>query len=515
MTEIETRGVPPHTYRPVTIFDGVRTSAGRTPNKVAVTETGRSLTYSQLIGRADRVTAAIKGLGLKPGDHAAMMLPNCLEFIEILGGLVGAGVPPAMISPRSTTAELSYICDDSEAQVLFVHESLEDRAHEATLDTVKRIITVGRDYEDWVGQAQAAPPETRSAEWDVFALHYTAGTTGRPKGGLVPHRSRVLTMFGMASEYACFGPDDRGLAATPLYHGGGLVFALAPIFFGGSLEILPKFDPDRMLALIEDEAITNTMVVPTHFHSIFELSEKERARHDTSSLRSIVTGGAPLLQPMTERVVAYFGDHVLHELYGSTEGGIFTNLRPADQLRKERCVGLPFPCTEVRLLDRNGGDVVPGEVGEFFSRSPYHFNGYWRRPEASAEIMRGEWLSVGEMAQQDEEGYVYLVDRKKDLILSGGENIYPQEVESVLNTHPAVVESAVIGVPDERWGEVVCACIVKKQGMKLDKTDLINHCSKSLSRSKIPKSVVFLDALPRDGGMGKVLRRALREELSG
>jgi long-chain acyl-CoA synthetase len=502
---------PSPAFMPITISSGIRASAARTPSKVALSEEKRSLTYAQLVERIDRVeTLAAVGLKLKPGEHVALMSPNCIEFIEIVCGLADAGLATAMVNPRLTAKEAAYICNDSQAQVLFVHASLEEVARAAKLETVREIVVIGKDYEQ---RLAASPPQTTHlpiAETDIFALPYTAGTTGQPKGVLLPHRSRVLTFFSMAVEYGCYSIDDRSLAIAPLYHGAGFAFAMAPIFFGGTCEILPKFEPELVLERLMTLNITNTFMVPTHFNAVFGLGEDTLKKYKTPALKTIISNAAPLPQATKQRIVNYFGEGILHETYGSTEGGIVCNLRPADQLRKVQCVGMPFPCTEVRLLDKAGKEVPRGEVGELYSRSPFLFSGYWGKPEASQEAFKGEWMTVGDMARQDEEGYIYLVDRKKDLIISGGVNIYPREIEEVLHAHPAIAEAAVIGVPDDYWGEAVKAFVVCRKGASLTKDELIAFCQTSLAGYKLPKTVDFIEALPRNAA-GKVLKTDLRQ----
>ncbi|MCX7171451.1 MAG: AMP-binding protein, partial [Proteobacteria bacterium] len=262
------------TFMPITISSGIRASAARTPHKVALSENQRSLTYAQLVERIDRVeTLASVGLKLKPGEHVALMSPNCIEFIEIVCGVADAGLATAMVNPRLTAREAAYICNDSQARVLFVHASLEELARSASLETVREIIVIGKDYDQRLAASQPQTTHLQIAETDIFALPYTAGTTGQPKGVLLPHRSRVLTFFSMAVEYGCYSIDDRSLAIAPLYHGAGFAFAMAPIFFGGSCEILPKFEPELVLERLMTLNITNTFMVPTHFNAVFGLGE--------------------------------------------------------------------------------------------------------------------------------------------------------------------------------------------------------------------------------------------------
>ncbi|MCX7180416.1 MAG: AMP-binding protein [Proteobacteria bacterium] len=467
-------------FMPITISSGIRASAARTPSKVALSEDKRSLTYAQLVENIDRVeTLASVGLQLKPGEHVALMAPNCIEFIEIVCGLADAGLATAMVNPRLTAKEAAYICNDSQAQILFVHASLEEVARAASLETVREIIVIGKDYAQRLAASPPQKSHLRIAETDIFALPYTAGTTGQPKGVLLPHRSRVLTFFSMAVEYGCYSIDDRSLAIAPLYHGAGFAFAMAPM-------------------------------VPTHFNALFGLGEATLKKYQCPALKTIISNAAPLPQTTKQRIVNYFGAGILHETYGSTEGGIVCNLRPADQLRKIQCVGMPFPCTEVRLLDTSGKEVPQGEVGELYSRSPFLFSGYWGKPEASKEAFKGEWMTVGDMARKDEEGFIYLVDRKKDLIISGGVNIYPREIEEVLHAHPAVAEAAVIGVPDDYWGEAVKAYVACRKGATVTKEELIAFCQTSLAGFKLPKTIEFIDMLPRNAA-GKVLKTELRQ----
>ena len=453
----------PVTYRPVLIDTGVRASAARTPGKVALAMGERSRTYAQLVERLDRVASLAAGpLGLVKGDRAALMAPNCLEFIEIVLGVAGAGGVTALVNPKLTPPELTYICNDSGARILFVHESLVELARKADLPLVERIVVIGDggDYESLVQAATPQRPPVQIDEWDLFALSYTAGTTGQPKGAMLSHRSRSLTFYAMMVEFGCYSQDDRALATAPLYHGAGFAFALAPLAFGGFTEVgPPRYDPEWTLRTLRDLELTNVFFVPTHFNAMFALPAETLAEIRPRHLRTIISNAAPLPQATKEKIVAYFGEGLLHETYGSTEGSIVTNLRPPDQLRKVQCVGLPIPSTEVRLLDDAGQEVGPNEVGELFSRSPYLFNGYWGLPEATAESLRDGWFSAGDLATKDDEGFVYIVDRKKDMIISGGVNIYPREIEEALHHHPAVKEAACVGVKDEYWGEALVAYV--------------------------------------------------------
>lgn len=501
----------PSTYLPLTVVDGVRTAALRTPGKVAITAGDRELDFRSLVDRCHRVAnGLVDDLGVRRGDHVALLAPNCLEYVELVCGIVAAGAAVVTVSPRSSSAEIAAVVDDSEARVLIVHRDLEEPARAADLASVERFLVLGEAYEPWLATARADRPRVAVEEWHTMVVHYTSGTTGRPKGVLVSHRSRVVNYFAMAAEYGCYGPEDRALAIAPLYHGAGLSFALAPLFFGGSTTILPKFRPEAVLDALGTAAATNVFMVPTHFAALFALGEDRVRAADTRALKTIISNAAPLAQRMKERIVDAFGEGLLFECYGSTEGGVVSNLRPADQLRKERSVGLPFPCTEVHLRDDDGREVAPGEVGELFSRSPYLFNGYWRRPEETAQTMRDGFFSAGDLAVRDEEGYLYLVDRKGDRILSGGMNIYPRDVEEALVRHPDVVEAAVFGIPDDHWGEAVHGTVVLRPESTATSEELVEHCRTLVAGYKVPRGLDFSAELPRNTA-GKVLRRVLRD----
>jgi acyl-CoA synthetase (AMP-forming)/AMP-acid ligase II len=500
----------PATFRPVTMGSGIRASAGRDPGKIALRCEGRTLTYAALVERIGRVAALLRhGFGLAPGERVAIVAPNGLEYIEIVTGAAEAGLCIATVNPRQTAAEIGHILGDCGARAVFTTPALEPLVRAADAPAIEHIVLIGEPYEALLARASATPELPRVEEWDAFAMPYTSGTTGKPRGVTLPHRSRVMTMLGMASEYGCYGPDDDYLAIAPLFHGAGYCFAHAAVFLGGSCEILTQFDAETVIARLHEGGHSGTFMVPTHFHAIFALPEKLRERHRGVRLKALVSNAAALPQRTKERIVEYFGEGILHETYGSTEAAIVTNLRPADQLRKLQCVGRPFTMNEVKLLDSAGEPVRAGEVGELYSNSPYLFLGYWGQPEATAASMREGWFSAGDLARMDEEGFIYLVDRKKDMFISGGVNVYPREIEEVLFRLPGVREAAVIGVPDEYWGEVGRAFLVPQPDAQLEPEAVLAACRELLAGHKVPKHVALLDALPRNAA-GKVLKTELR-----
>jgi long-chain acyl-CoA synthetase len=494
----------------ILISDGIRAAAARTPGKVAIREGGRSLTYGAVTERIDRVSNfAHGGLQLRHGDRAAVLLPNRIEYMEIVCGLSSAGVAAATIGPAAPPPEVRFILEDSVARVLFVDPALEEKAREAAKGTaVERVVVLGDEYESILASAASTPCPVNVTEHDIFSIPYTSGSTGRPKGVMLGHRGRVLMCYAMAAEHGCYGPDDRAISSTPMFHGAGFLMTLVPMFFGGTVELLGRFDIDRLLGAVAENAATSVYMVPTHFAAMFAQGDKAKA-HDLSSLKAVISGTAPLAQAMKARIIERFGEGKLYERYGATETNIVTALRPADQLRKIACVGLPLPATHIRVQDEDGMALPPGEVGELAVASPYLFSGYLNLPEVTAASMRGDWFVTGDLARRDEEGYLYLVDRKNDMIISGGENVYPREVEEILLAHPAVAECGVAGVPHPHWGEQVTAFVVLRPGMNASAEELAAACAAQLSKYKVPKEIRFMPSLPRNS-MGKVLRRELR-----
>lgn len=509
----------PASYRPVTITEGLRTSARRTPNKLALTEQGREITHSQLIARINKVSNMGLGLGLRHGDRVGLMCRNCIEYVEITCGLSEMGVAPAMINAGSTATEAAYVCDDSGARVLFVHAALAEALKDADLGTVERIVVVDpgnpdSDYERLLAQAGDTAPVVALEEWDLFSIPYTSGTTGNPKGVMLSHRARVNHMlFAMAANYGCYTPEARPLATSPFHNGAGFINGLAGAFFGGTTHILEKYEPELMLRALTERGITSMFMVPTHFHAMFNLGADTLAKYDTSSLKVIHSNAAPLPQATKEKIVGFFGDGILYETYGSTECGGVTFLRPEDQLRKIQCVGPPGPCVWLEIRNDQGTVVPAGEVGEVWVKNSWLFNGYWNKPEATDEALVDGWCTVGDLGRVDDEGFMYLVDRKKNMIISGGQNIFPREIEEVLHHHPAVAEAAVVGRRDDYWGEAVTAFVVFRSGESESAEDLKTYCAKDLARYKLPKAFHFIQALPKNA-TGKILHRDLRDTIN-
>jgi len=490
--------------RQLLITSGLRASARRTPGKTALRFEDRIVTYGALAEKMDRIKAlAHTRWGLERGAVVGILSPNCIEYIEYISALSEMGIGIATINYRLSAAEVAQISADSGTQIIFYHEEC------------SHLLPPGIPSHKLSDALPEAPPCPQIAldEEDIFAIPYTSGTTGLPKGVMISHRARAMTFYGMAAEYQCFSVDSHFLAIAPLCHGAGFAFGFAPLFFGGTVELMSDFDPERVISALARKEADGVFMVPAHFRQIFNLPpdilERHRGQH---RLKAIISNASALPQPLKEQIIDFFGEGLLHETYGSTEGGIVTNLRPADQLRKKNCVGTPFVDTEVSLRDAEGNEVPADTPGELFSRGPALFSGYWRNPNATAESVQNGWVSVGDMATRDDEGYLYIVDRKKDMIISGGINVYPREIENVLVEHPAILECAVFGLKDDQWGESIhCAMVCQSE---TSAELLAEWLEKRVARFKIPKFFHQIEELPRNGS-GKILKRILVEQFSG
>lgn len=504
----------PEQYRPLTVTGGIHIAARRTPDKVALREGPRTLTFAGLSARIHRVAHALLSLGLERGSRVAVLAPNCLEYPEMVCGIADAGLIAVTLNPRAHAREMSDVLTDSGARILLLHPSYAAREREFFAPALERRIVIGDDYERWLEAAPTTRALPSLTEFDPFVLVYTSGTTGRAKGLLLPHRARSLLFFAKAKEYGCYGTDDKFLGIASMALGAGFGYGMCAIHFGGTLEILPSFDAATVLRKLCEDSFTGVFVVPTHLQAIFSLpkEELEKYRDRAKSLKTIISNAAALPFGLKEKTVEYFGPGRLHETYGFTEAGVVTNLRPEDQLRKPGSVGRAFPLVDIKLLDNHGQPVTRGEVGEIFVSSPYLFNGYWNRPEDTAACMRNRYISAGDLARQDEDGCYYIVDRKKDMVVSGGLNIYPREIEEVLFQHPAVIDAAVIGLPDSKWGERLLGIIVARTENAVSPAELEAHCRSMLAAYKVPREFRFIDELPRNVS-GKVLKRVLRERV--
>ncbi len=407
---------------------------------------------------------------------------------------------------------MAYILEHSRAQAAILDEALRSVVEPGmTTAGIENSLGLGNDYELVLDGARAVDPRIEVPETNAFTICYTAGTTGKPKGVVISHRSRSITFYLTALEWG-LGPAKTTIAVAPMYHGAGFAFAYAACVTGGTLAMMPAFDSELLLRMIAQHRPSSIFLVPAHIQMLRALPDGTVARSDTSSLSTIYVNAAPLPQQAKVWTIENFRTAGLHELYGSTEASIVTNLRPPDQLRKERCVGPPWFMTQVRLTGPDSQPVAAGERGELWSRSPMVFRGYLDDPEATAQATTEDgFVSAGDIAVVDEDNYVYIVDRARDMIITGGANVYPREVEEVLHTHPAVADVAVVGIADEKWGERVVAVVVPR-GEAPSPEELVAFARGSLAGYKLPKEVRFVDSLPRNAA-GKILKRQIKDEL--
>lgn len=497
------------------IAGGIREFAIATPGATAVVDGDRRATFAEVDDRSNRVASLLIDAGFRPGDRVAVLLGNQAEYVEVAAGAAKAGVAMVPLNPRGTAAEHGSLITRSGAAGLIADSAFEDNVPDIAED-LRLALSLGsqswgRPYEKALADARAVDPRVEVDEMEPFCVQYTSGTTGNPKGALLTHRSRVLTMFGCAVDFG-LGPGKRTAAVAPMALGAGFCFAYAGPFMGGQVSMLSRWDPERLLDMIERDRIQTVFLVPTHAQMLREVMDHSPRRWDLSSLETFYFNAAALPVPLKEWVIEAFPHVGVHEIYGSTEAGVVTNLRPADALRKAGSVGHPWFMTDVKLLDEEGREVGPGEPGELFGYSPYNMIGYLDDPESTAAAIRPDgYLTSGDVAVRDEEGFITIVDRKKDLIISGAANIYPREIETVLLGCDGVAEVAVVGLPDEKWGEVVGAFVVPEEGREVDFAALESAVRERLAGYKTPKVWKTVDELPKNTN-GKILKRVLRDK---
>ncbi|MFO1080627.1 MAG: long-chain fatty acid--CoA ligase [Reyranellaceae bacterium] len=500
----------------IAYFDWIAHHAGRRPHRIAIHDlhTGRRLTYAELDRRVSRLAAALVARGIGRGDRVALLAPNGPEYFELqfACGRLGAIMLP--LNWRLTVPELDYILGDSSPGLL-IHDAA-FAAQAAALSASRLEIapdSPDSPYERALAEAGTPPAAAALTHDDIAMVMYTSGTTGHPKGAIITHGMNFWNCINLGIP-ALIGPDTVQLVVLPLFHTGGLNCYANPVLHaGGTIVLMRAFDPGQALDHLSDPAlgITHFFAVPAPYQFMMQHPRFQSA--DLGRLRIAGVGGAPCALPILETWSAR--GVPLVQGWGMTETSpAGTMLDAADAIRKVGSAGKALMHTAIRIVDENGGDVAPGGIGELLIKGPNVTPGYWNKPEATAAAFTDGWLHTGDAARQDDEGFVFIVDRWKDMYISGGENVYPAEVESVLFQLPQIADAAIIGVPNERWGEVGLAVVVLKPDQPIEESDIVRHCLGRLAKFKVPQSVTFVDALPRNA-TGKVLKRELRARFVG
>jgi len=480
--------------------------ATRTPDKAITVFEGEATTYAGMAERAAALAGGLSGGGVGPGDVVGLLSYNCPEFLETVFAANYLGAVAMPINWRLAAPEVRYILEHAEARALVCDDSLVDVADEATKDFGSSLL---RASVSQFAELRTTPPDRADVDADdVHRLMYTSGTTGRPKGVMLTHANLAWKNLAHLVEFGFTGADV-GLACGPLYHVGALDLTTTTLIAAGATIIIHRvFDAAQVVDELERSRVTTVWLAPAMINAIMALPDIEQ--RELSSVRVIINGGEKMPIPLIERLQRTFPSAWFADAYGLTEtvsGDTFLDRESI--VTKLGSVGRPCLYLELDIWDADGRSLAPDERGEIVMRGPKVFKGYWRDPDATAKAFAGGWFHTGDIGVRDEDGYLYIVDRLKDMIVSGGENIAGSEVERVLYEHDSVLEAAVVAKPDERWGEVPAAFVVLRPGTTVTAEALFEHCGAQLARFKVPKDITFLDALPRNPS-GKVLKRELR-----
>jgi acyl-CoA synthetase (AMP-forming)/AMP-acid ligase II len=503
------------------------TNARLHPERIGAADLDRGMTFREWNARACRLANALLGLGLAKGDRVAVLAYNRVEWLEIYAAAAKAGLVAVPINFRLVGAEIAYIVNDCAARAFIVEDALlgavEEIRAELPVAPGRYVHCGGRatpagylGFEALIAAASDTEPAVAVAASDPWTLMYTSGTTGRPKGAIRSHLGGALLALVTEVELG-FSRRDTALLVMPMCHANSLYFATSLAYCGGACAVYSRssFDPEHALATLAATGASFTSMVPTQYVMLLELAAVVRARYATAGVRKLMISSAPARRETKLAVMDLFPNAGLFELYGSTEAGWVTILEPENQLSKLGSVGRECVGTRpVRLLDPDGNEVADGEVGELYSWTPYTFDGYWNLSEKTAEAFNDGYCSVGDMARRDEDGFLYLVDRKSNMIITGGENVYPSEVEAALAAHPAVREVAVIGLPDAKWGERVHAVVAVGNEATATAEELVGWCKARLAGYKRPRSISIIpsEEMPKTA-TGKIQHRLLKQRI--
>ena len=499
------------------------------PRKIGARDSRRALTFEQWNKRACQLANALLGLGLKKGDRVALLVYNRVEWMEIYVAMAKAGLVAVPVNFRLVAPEIKYIAEHCDARAFIVEDelvkSVQGLRGEVATPAAGAWIHLGAsapagwtDYEALIAGAADTEPDVAVKPTDTWALMYTSGTTGKPKAAIRNHQGSALMSLVTAFDMG-LTVDDTALMVMPMCHANSLNFACTFTYIGATVVVDDRksFDPEAFLATIASQHVTFTSLVPTHYIMTLGLPDKVKVKYDVSRIRKLMISSAPARKDTKLAILAYFTNSQLYELYGSSEAGWVTLLRPDEQIEHLGSVGREWTGTgPVKMLDPEGREVPDGEVGELFSCTPYAFDGYLNDPVKTAESLRDDgYCSVGDMARRDEHGFIHLVDRKSNMIISGGENIYPSEIENILGRYPGVKDVGVVGVPHEKWGEAVHAVIVLHEGASATAAEVLEWCRDKMAGYKRPRAISFMAEaeMPRTA-TGKILHRVLRERVS-
>ncbi len=496
-------------------------SANKFPDRLAIISQEGRVTFKTFNDRTDRLAVAMIKAGLKKGDRAAILFFNSAYFAETYFAAVKAGLIAMPVNFRLAAPEILFILNNSQAKILFYDPEFETRLTDMQegLETVRFFVSphnggskLATAYEAFLSTGDAFRSDfPHVSEDDPCQLMYTSGTTGRPKGAVLTHRNIIWNLFnticGREDQ-----PGEKAMIVGPLFHTAALNnhFTIQ-VALGGTSILMRKFDPETLLQTIEKEKATLMSGAPALYNMLIQ--HPDAHKYDVRSITKCTAGADKLPMETKKRIMKFFPNiEGVYDVYGCTEASpCITILNARDSLRKDMSVGKALPFLEARVVDQDDRPLPPGDVGEIVCRGANIMQGYHQDPEATKEAIRDGWLHTGDLARMDEEGFFYIVDRKKDMIVSGGENIYPREIEEILIRHPAIADVAVVGIPDEDWGESVKAFVVIEENRSIDAQAVIEFCKKFLASYKKPRTVVFVPSIPKNP-LGKVLKRVLREE---
>ncbi|MFC4783999.1 long-chain-fatty-acid--CoA ligase [Nocardioides sp. MAHUQ-72] len=489
------------------------------PDQVMTIDGDRVRTTSEVVDRVARLAGALRDAGIADGDRVAIVAANCDRHHEVIFASWWAGAVANPVNTRWSATEIAYALNDSGSQVVFLDDSFVAFASELRhrVPGLRVLVHCGSGetpagmvaYEDFLGGGSAVPDARRDGD-DLAMLLYTGGTTGTPKGVMVTHRSFSTSLLSYQIAGSSVKRGGTTMLTAPLFHIGALLSWYAQTILGGSLVFVSAFVPEQVLRTIQEHRVTSCALVPAMIQRLYEHPDFDS--YDVSSLEFIGYGAAGTPQSQLEASMKHFPTTNLVHVYGMTETGVLTSLSGEEHRvggPRLRSAGRPTPMVDLAVVDPEGNRLPPGQVGEVVTRGDHVMAGYWNKEQATADALRGGWMHTGDGGYLDEDGYLYIVDRIKDMIITGGENVYSAEVENALASHPAVESSAVIGLPDAEWGERVHAVIVLRDGFTATAEEIRAHAKTLIAGYKAPRSVEFVTAMPVSG-TGKILKRELR-----